>query len=305
MVSNPEHGPDVEEQPSPLKASTPQNAQCGQGAHEVQKWAITDRNKNKVSKYHVPTRFFIISDTHNDTSVEQATVGQAADVLILCGNITQDSIPSQYKRTAEMLSRVEAPLKLAIAGNHDYSLEELPPGDESEEEDIGLGDQGLGDAKEILEGYGFKVLDEGHYTFSLPNGAELNVYASPGTPYRTNAKNRRHAFQYIRKRFRIFKQTDVVITHGPPVSSLPRHLHDIGYLHLLLLSAVLLLNGSFLCCRKFSGGHWQIVALQIPLTCAESLSSTALLADTKCCRPASWTLAQSTTRVVGLSSARS
>lgn len=239
MVSNPEHGPDVEEQPSLLKASTPQNAQCGQDAHDVQKWAITDRNKNKVSKYHVPTRFFIISDTHNDTSVEQATVGQAADVLILCGNITQDSLPSQYKRTAEMLSRVEAPLKLAIAGNHDYSLEELPPGDQSDEEDIGLGDQGLGNAKEILEGYGFKVLDEGHHTFSLPNGAELNVYASPGTPYRTNAKNRRHAFQYIRKRFRIFKQTDVVITHGPPVSSLPRHLYDIGHLHFVVIISCL------------------------------------------------------------------
>lgn len=235
MVSTSEHGPDAEEQPSPLMVSTPQNAQCGQDAHDVPKWAITDRNKNKVSKDHVPTRFFIISDTHNDASVEQATVGQAADVLILCGNITQDSLPSQYKRTAEMLSHVDAPLKLAIAGNHDYSLEELPPGDESEEEAFGLGDLGLRDAKEILEGYGFQVLNEGDHIFNLPNGAELKVYASPGTPYRTNAKNRRHAFQYTRHRFIIGKRTDVVITHGPPVSSLPRHLYDIGDVHCFII----------------------------------------------------------------------
>lgn len=233
MVSNPEHGPDVEEQPPPLKASTPQNAQCGQDAHDVQKWAITDRNKDKVSKGHVPTRFFIISDTHNDASVEQATVGQAADVLILCGNITQDSLPSQYKRTAEMLSHVDAPLKLAIAGNYDYSLEESPPKDQSEEEDLGLGDVGLGDARDILEGYGFQLLNEGHHTFSLPNGAELNVYASSWTPYRRNAKHRRHAFQFAKHSFRIQRPADVLITHGPPVRSLPRNSYDIEDLHLI------------------------------------------------------------------------
>lgn len=233
MASTPEHGPDAEEQPLPLVASTPQNAKSGQDAHHVQKWVITDRKKTKVSKYHVVTRFFIISDTHNDASVEQATVGQSADVLILCGNITQDSLPSQYKRTAEMLSHVDAPLKLAIAGNYDYSLEEPPPGDQSEEEDFGLGDLGLGNAKDILEGYGFRLLNEGHHTFSLTNGAELRVYTSPWTPYRRDAKDKRHAFQSAEPYYNIKKNTDVAITHGPPVSNLLRHLYDIEDLHSL------------------------------------------------------------------------
>lgn len=260
MLSTPEHGPDAEEQPSPLMASTtqngqgaeeqpsprdaetqtspiiaptPQNAQSGQDAQDVQRWVITDRNKTKVSEDHVPTRFFIISDTHNDASVTQATVGQAADVLILCGNITQDSLPSQYKRTAEMLSHVDAPLKLAIPGNYDYSLEESPPEDQSEEEVLGVGDLGLGDARDILEGYGFQLLNEGNHTFSLPNGAELNVYASSWTPYRRNAKHRRHAFQFTKHSFRNQRPTDVIITHGPPVRSLPRHLYGIEDLHLL------------------------------------------------------------------------
>lgn len=241
MASTTQNGQGAEEQPSPrdaetqtspIMAPTPQNAQSGQDAQDVQRWVITDRNKTKVSEDHVPTRFFIISDTHNDASVAQATVGQAADVLILCGNITQDSLPSQYKRTAEMLSHVDAPLKLAIAGNYDYSLEESPPEDQSEGEDLGLGDLGLENGKDILEGYGFQLLDEGQHTFSLANGAELSLYASPWTPYRKNAKDRRYAFQFTQHSFRIKGPTDVMITHGPPVRSLPRHLYDIEYLHL-------------------------------------------------------------------------
>ncbi|KAK2615259.1 hypothetical protein N8I77_002027 [Diaporthe amygdali] len=210
----------------------------------VGKWVIRDQSETRVSKNHVNTRFFIISDTHSSDRINEATQGQSADVLILCGDITRHSLIEEYKYVGQVLGEVDAPLKLVIPGNHDGSLDESRFWDEWDTSynnwPVRKGVQDVdqlaklfghrGDAKKALERYGFQVLNEGHNTFNLRNGATLKVYASPYTPSRGKGEKGKRgspyrAFQYGQENgheFLIDEDVDIVITHGPPVRSFPR-----------------------------------------------------------------------------------
>lgn len=74
-----------------------------------------------------------------------------------------------------------------------------------------------GEARQLFEdakGEGIVFLDEGTYRFKLDNGAALTVYASPYTPALGA-----WGFQYHPnhgRKFDIQKDTDIVMTHGPP-----------------------------------------------------------------------------------------
>lgn len=190
---------------------------------------IKDQRETRVSEGHVNTRFFIISDIHTDVfKPEEAPEGNVAavDVVICCGDLTVNSELREYRKVIDTLSKVAAPLKLVIAGNHDGTLDSegfwdptnwrykrWPRGNMVYETKL-FGTPG--ESRRLLERDGFIVLDEGHHRFLLGNGAELNVYASPATP---NRSSRYKALQYKKgegHRFSIGQDTDVVITHGPP-----------------------------------------------------------------------------------------
>ncbi|KAI1635787.1 ser/Thr protein phosphatase family protein [Biscogniauxia mediterranea] len=168
----------------------------------------------------VSTKFLIISDTHADDI--QLNKDIAADVAIHCGDLTEESKLDEYQKSLQLLQDVNAPLKLVIAGNHDFTLDEpafrakvaeaifaLEP--ELVEREYG----GYGEARQLMDQTtGITFLDEGTHHFVLDNGAHLTVYASPYTP--SEAGN---GFQYSPRtghRFDIGDQVDVVITHGPP-----------------------------------------------------------------------------------------
>ncbi|ROW00777.1 hypothetical protein VMCG_06526 [Cytospora schulzeri] len=190
-----------------------------------------NQKETRVSEGHVNTRFFIISDIHTDIfRPDQVPEGAAAaaDVLICCGDLTDNSELHEYGKIIDMLSKVAAPLKLVVAGNHDGTLDSEGFWDASNwrykrwprrKSDKAVKLFGnVGEARLLLEREGYIVLDEGHHKFSLGNGAELRVYASPATPKRAS---RYSAFQYKKRKkeehiFRINQDVDVVITHGPP-----------------------------------------------------------------------------------------
>ncbi|KAI0204207.1 ser/Thr protein phosphatase family protein [Astrocystis sublimbata] len=169
----------------------------------------------------VKTRFLVISDTHANPSLE-IQPEHKADVVIHCGDLTDGSKLDEYHHALQLLRDLDAPLKLVIAGNHDFTLDDdafrriLDESSEPLDPDLVRREYGsIGQARSLFdEAGGIHLLDEGTHSFSLPNGASLTVYASPFTPSANGG-----AFQYHPQsshQFAIGKGVDIVITHGPP-----------------------------------------------------------------------------------------
>ncbi|KAI4185534.1 MAG: hypothetical protein LQ346_005872 [Caloplaca aetnensis] len=188
----------------------------------------------------VPTRFLILSDTHNfdinDSNISEHPIKNslpAADVVLHCGDLTHCGGTSSYKKAIKLLASIDAKLKLVIAGNHDLELDQsfwkthLDEGDEPEDHD---------EALEVMRGElaqqaGVVYLDEGTHSFTLDNGARLSIYASPYTPAFNDWA---FAYEHDQDRFNKpqdtlhgtvsiaekpipdFGEVDVVMTHGPP-----------------------------------------------------------------------------------------
>ncbi|KAK1774735.1 Ser/Thr protein phosphatase [Copromyces sp. CBS 386.78] len=181
----------------------------------------------------IKTSFLILSDTHGKDHIMPNV---SVDVAIHCGDITDESKLEEYRSSLELLKSIDAPLKLVIAGNHDWSLEESAyqrlTAEAITRPDIGpelvrkeYGD--FGQARQLFsEDQGITFLDEGIHTFRLQNGATLTVYASPFTPSPEAAMG----FQFKlddEHNFSISppdnnKRVDVAITHGPPKGVLDR-----------------------------------------------------------------------------------
>ena len=78
----------------------------------------------------VATTFLVISDTHNFEFANTAKTSQPlrlptpkADVLLLCGDLTEVGGVSSFEKAMKMLGSIEAELKIVIAGNHDLELD--------------------------------------------------------------------------------------------------------------------------------------------------------------------------------------
>ena len=172
----------------------------------------------------VKTRFLILSDTHGTEFQSENKPTQHTDVAIHCGDLTEESKLDEFRASIRLLQAIDAPLKLVIAGNHDFTMdipafrkkvaEAQPPLDP----DLVKKEYGdYGEARQILEdarAAGVIFLDEGSHRFILGNGALLTVYASPYTPSLAD-----WGFQYPPAHghdFEIAQGVDVVITHGPP-----------------------------------------------------------------------------------------
>ncbi|EGR46673.1 uncharacterized protein TRIREDRAFT_65957 [Trichoderma reesei QM6a] len=191
----------------------------------------------------IKTRLLIISDTHSSlpSTEDPATTPQdalsnpkalahspsgfrcplpEADVVLHCGDLTKRGRPEELQRTFSMLRALKAPLKLAIAGNHDLALDERL--DErtyyDPYNDLQAAHRTALQIAKDAEQDGVRYLTEGTYAFNLPNGSTLRIFASPWTPrYGT------WAFQYEgmgTHSFDIPEGVDVAMTHGPPLGVL-------------------------------------------------------------------------------------
>lgn len=172
----------------------------------------------------IKTRFLIISDTHEDEVWPDKAPEPPVDVAIHCGDLTEESKIGEFRTSLEMLKRIRAPLKLVIAGNHDFTLD-VPAFERKLAEASGPLDPalvkrefgGFAEARTLFaeaEAHGIALLDEGTHRFALQNGALLTVYASSYTPSAGDS-----GFQFRPETghdFCIVSGVDVAITHGPP-----------------------------------------------------------------------------------------
>lgn len=177
----------------------------------------------------IKTTFLILSDTHG-MALDEHLPSPRADVAIHCGDLTEESKLAEMRTTLELLKGIYAPLKLVVAGNHDFTLD-IPSFKQKVEDarpplepalvakeygDYGEAEQLFLEAQE----HGIRLLREGTHRFVLSNGAELTVYASPYTPSLGD-----WGFQYKPDEghvYEIEKGTDIAITHGPPRGVLDR-----------------------------------------------------------------------------------
>ncbi|KAF2101731.1 Metallo-dependent phosphatase, partial [Rhizodiscina lignyota] len=179
-------------------------------------------------------KFLVISDTHDltlssDTTQAFRTPAPKADVVLHCGDITENGSSESYCRAINLLSNLDAELKLVIAGNHDIDLD--PTCVSQAEHEAAIKALTGSTAKDN----GIIYLTEGIHTFTLSNSATFTIYASPYTPQygesafqypscedRYNpshlkltpewAQNVATATSTIPDNVRI----DIVMTHGPP-----------------------------------------------------------------------------------------
>ena len=172
----------------------------------------------------VKTRFFILSDTHGIEFGREEISSHYADVAIHCGDLTEESKLEEYRATLRLLMDIQAPLKLVIAGNHDFTMdipvfkEKVAHARPALDPDLVRKVYGaFGEARQLFEdakSTGIIFLEEGSHLFTLENGAALAVYASPYTPSLGDWGFQFHPSQG--HNFEILKGVDLVITHGPP-----------------------------------------------------------------------------------------
>lgn len=175
----------------------------------------------------INTKVLILSDTHAQPFKPDMEPLERVDVAIHCGDLTNTSKLEDYRKTVRLLEKINAPLRIVIAGNHDFTLDDAKYKHKIEEscrvnqEDISAAiktEYGeFGEAKLLLLGAkdkGIMFLEEGSHNLHLPNGARLKVYVSPYTPTHDCPG---WGFQYEGAHdFTIERNTDIAITHGPP-----------------------------------------------------------------------------------------
>lgn len=149
---------------------------------------------------------------------------QRADIAIHCGDLTDGSKLEEFRTAIQLLKDLDAPLKLAIAGNHDFTMDipaferKVAEAKPSLDPDLLAKEYGTpGEVRQLFEeakDAGIILLDEGTHRFTVENGALLTVYATPYTPALGA-----WGFQYHPERghkFSIEEGVDIVVTHGPP-----------------------------------------------------------------------------------------
>ncbi|KAJ4327173.1 hypothetical protein N0V84_002435 [Fusarium piperis] len=141
----------------------------------------------------IKTRFLILSDTHSALLPKNRKPKDSVDVAIHCGDLTQESKLKEFRTAIRLLKSIDAPLKLVIAGSHDFTLdtpifrskiEEFQPSLDMKliEREYGSFEEASLLLNEAVDA-GIMFLDEGTHHFTLANGAHLTVYASPYTPF--------------------------------------------------------------------------------------------------------------------------
>lgn len=189
----------------------------------------------------IATSFLVISDTHNfqfDDIADRSRPFQLptpkADVLLHCGDLTQVGGVSSFKKAINMIGKIDAELKLIIAGNHDLELDKeywktqcsaSEDPEDPQDHDLALAAMTGTDATTA----GVIFLNEGTHTFTLKTGAKFTIYVSPYTPAfcdwafayahnddRFNAPHQVAPGTKFIATNPIPDDVDIVMTHGPP-----------------------------------------------------------------------------------------
>ncbi|KAF2110013.1 Metallo-dependent phosphatase-like protein [Lophiotrema nucula] len=196
---------------------------------ESQSPQIPVKRPRSASASGVPIRFLILSDTHGHKLPSNYP---ECDVVLHCGDLTEDGSPESIASALESLGNIKAELRLAIAGNHEISLDGQyfkSEGGSDKDHSRAVSLVKAEDSEAVKHGVVF--LNEGTHSFTLKSGATFRVYTSPYTPQYDSS-----AFQYPsgEDRFNpphftpqwasntstadslIPENIDIVMTHGPP-----------------------------------------------------------------------------------------
>ncbi|KAF2819898.1 hypothetical protein CC86DRAFT_361303 [Ophiobolus disseminans] len=175
-------------------------------------------------------RFLVLSDTHE---CEMPSTMPECDVLLHCGDITEDGSPESISEALLALGKIKAELRLIIAGNLEISLDKKYHCAEGGAAEVVEKAQDLV-SKELTSKAsecGITFLEEGTHTFTLSSGVTFRIYTSPFTPaygasgfqYPTNedrcnpAKITPAWAQNVgTETSTIPDNVDIVMTHGPP-----------------------------------------------------------------------------------------
>ena len=174
-------------------------------------------------------RFLTLSDAH---SAHLPSTLPACNILLHCGDTTEDGPPPSISKALQSLGQIDAELKLMIAGNHEISLDKayyISEGRSLEDVDSARA-MTFRSPDSGASNNGIMYLREGTHIFTLSSGAAFTIYASLYTPaYGTSA------FQYPSREDRfntaeittpwgtntstdaswIPDSVDIVMTHGP------------------------------------------------------------------------------------------
>ena len=205
----------------------------------------------------VKTRILVLSDTHTALPDPAGSRSQpyrwplpTADILIHAGDLTGNSSVTQHELALELLTKVDADLKIVIPGNHDMTLHREYCRGTPEAFCRRYDDETLDKIEQMYRGEeaqaaGIVYLVEGEMTFALKNGATFTIYANAWQPEFCN-----WAFGYPREQDRFNPSPagaefqaphpvpdngiDIMITHGPPLHILDktRTGEDVGCEHL-------------------------------------------------------------------------
>ena len=171
-----------------------------------------------------PIRCMVISDTHDQ--FPDTTNLPSVDVLLHCGDMSQIGGLSEYRRAIAGMQKINAELKLVIAGNHDISLDptwRLENLDEDEDDP----NEPLKAKKLFEDAQGIFYLEEGLYSFQLRSDTSFTIYASPYT-----LEFHGYAFAYDPEEGHfssVPESVDILMTHGPPKLDIAGYKLDINH----------------------------------------------------------------------------
>lgn len=144
---------------------------------------------------HKPTKIFIISDTHEH---DLPHTDETFDVAICLGDTTKESSWVAFRNFVRQFSRIKAPNKFMMAGNHEFSLDPTFDTDEKLRKKCRAIIAGKNRRKcpdlltkfsalRLCRMFGIKFLDKGTHVEQLENGTTCQIYADPYTPHRRNS----------------------------------------------------------------------------------------------------------------------
>ncbi len=149
-------------------------------------------------------RLTVISDTHG---LHDQVKIEPCDVLIHCGDCTNDAGQASLRNFLQWLERQPAQNKLLIAGNHDWAFEKWP-------------DLARAMVKEVAPSVTY--LQD-----SCVSIYGVNFWGSPVSPtFFKWAFNRDRGSEIKRHWDMISEGTNVLITHGPPKGILDYNIYD-------------------------------------------------------------------------------
>ncbi|ORY19798.1 hypothetical protein BCR34DRAFT_620814 [Clohesyomyces aquaticus] len=182
---------------SPLPQHPLKRSRSSQSPSPSAKWSRTTPSTK-------PVQFLIISGTHNSELASHPE----CDVVLKCGDVTEDGSPASISATLQSIAKINAELKLCGSEVNCQESLSLVQGPDPEASNSGI-----------------TFLEEGTNKFTLKSGASFTVYASPYMP-----KYGPSAFQYASREDRynpptaliILEGIGIVMTHGPPQYILER-----------------------------------------------------------------------------------